>query len=418
MGPLITLKMRKERASDISALERGIELGRLSMKNNSQKNKTSKKKKNSKANSFNAADRFMHAGMSGRALSTLDPVKQYAIGMRNPFDPRVDGVRTPDIYSFPVTTGHVHGRFNMIGNSTNHSAVAILPNPIVSVIDVTRQVEAIATISSSSLTQFSNNLFINGATLPGNLDVKFNSQRLVCGGVKVRVAQVELTRTGTVIFAPFACLRGTPGVNALTGIPLLATDAAAGSLLGGASPASFDSAAVLSMPGAFEMSLADMGRKDVILPFRVLSPAAHVFKNTNIANTYNASESYGDSVVYGLTGTLNAGDLEEVAASDGWSGWIIYLDGFNDTANTDNILSCEYDYHLEGTPAQPNGGGLGAVLADSCLPPVIAVSSMSKIIETAATLPWAEIIPAGMSYFGIGSSAAGMAVGKAIRNLY
>jgi len=409
IGPLLPKQRKQKQESAYATLERGISMGLQAAAGRDKKKKNTKSKKGGKGKgkSLNGLD-FMHS----KKMSSTDPVKQYAVAVRNPFNPITEGVRVPDLYSFPVETGHCKGRFSLIANATSKISVAVLPNPLLSMVDINLNSGGAACIANSSMTPFTANPGYYGATTPASLDIKFNSSRVVASGVKIRVAQPELVRTGVVIFAPFPCVRGVPGWNALNTTAMVSTSAASGAVIGGANPASIDSSSILGMPGAFMMSLADLGRKDVILPFRMLSAVAQDFKQTNSATSYNATAAFGDSIIENTaTGVIIVSDLEEVTTGVGFSGWFIYCDQFNDTSTADAILGGEYVYHLEGCPSQAPSTAVGALINDSCLPPVVEPSSFQKIISEAAKLPWAEIIPAGMSAFGVGSSGGGYATG-------
>lgn len=326
----------------------------------------------------------------------MDPVKQFALAMRNVFDPRAEGVRVPDLYSFPVETGHLHGRFTCNANASAKISAAFMANPVLSMVDLNAMTGSSSCLSVTSMTPYNGgNTFLYGATTPASLDTKFNAARVVAAGIKIRVAQAEGVRTGVVIFAPFACVGDIPGYVLLNNSTIVGADAASGAIIGGGNPSSVSSPALLGMPGAFMMSLADLGSKDVNLPFRILNEIGHQFTNTNQATTYNATTNYGTSVaITNTTGAVVYEDLENLTSSEGWSGWFVYCDQFNDTTATDAILSGEYYYHLEGTPATAPATAIGTLINDSPPPPVVNVSAYREILDFAAQLPWADIIPA------------------------
>lgn len=336
--------------------------------------------------------------------ATVDPVKKYAIALRNPFDPRTEGVRTPDMYSFPVVPGHLRGIITGKANAIGYTALALLPNPVLSVVDLThaRTNGSSSAVGFSSMNVYLGNPQFAGATLPSSFNNIYNSYRMVAGGYKVTVQQPELTRTGMVLFAPFPCIRGVPGYNALQSLAISNADSAFANIIGGTAINNATSQSILGMPGAFSMSMADLGAKDVILPFRVLSAAAQDFKLTSASVSYNGTENYGDSFV-ALTPAETAqnptADLEEVTNGVGWSGWYVYAFGYNDTVATDVMLNFEYMYHLEGTPVVISDSN--SVITDAPAPPVVDTFSFNNIINAAAKLPWAEIVEAGASAFGV-----------------
>lgn len=322
--------------------------------------------------------------------------------MRDPLSSKSEGVRVPDEYSFPTTTTHSRGKVNAFSNTGGKISLALLPNPLVSVVDTQQGAGGVSCIGSPSLATFAQNPMIYGATQPASLQTKHEAYRVVAAGYKIRVMQPELRRTGTIIFAPMPLVDSIPGYNALNNAAMATSSQAMSAIIGSIPLGVASSASILSLPGAFEMSLNDMGRRDVVLPFRPLNPRARLLVNAQNSQTYSANGSYGDEVLTLLpgTGALTQVDNKELVSSSGWNGWMIYCDGFDNSVLGELIFTAEYCYHLEGSPVLSTVAN-ATLVNDSSPDPLIDTTFMNRVLENIARLPWADVVDAGLSHFGI-----------------
>jgi len=355
----------------------------------------------------NNSDSFSSLTGAGGAAAFTDPVKQYATALRDPFTPFVEGVRTPDQFSLPTEAVHIRGKFDMVSNGSFVSTSGVfVSNPYVSVMDVNLQATGSAVgLKSSSAAQFAaNNPAIYGYTNTSNMISKLDTFRAVAGGIKVRVQLPELSRTGTAYFAPFACVDLVPGVNMLNNNSMAATSAAASMIVGGKPINLVGSPGIIELPGAFEMSLSEMGGRDVVLPFRPISSAADLFRNSDPSVTYSSTYNIADEVTENVSfGTIGSTDPRECTSSAGWTGWIVVVNGYGVLTPGTPVCDVEYAMHYEGSEALATTS-VGTIAISGGPPPPCNVSAKMRILDSIAKLPWADVIEAGADHFGVSSA--------------
>lgn len=325
--------------------------------------------------------------------------------MRDPISSASEGVRVPDEYSFPTTTAHSRGKVNCFSNAGGTIGLALMANPILSVVDTVRANGGVATIGSPSLATYTANAYVYGATQPSSVSSKLEAFRTVAAGYKIRVQQPELRRTGTIIFAPIPMVNTVPGYNMLNTTAMTSTSQALSAIIGSIPIGVAASASILSLPGAFEMSFNDLGRVDVVLPFRPLNPRSRLFCNSQTVQSYNATSTFGDDSLVAGAGVTSVQDNVEVVSSAGWNGWLIYADGFDISVPGELVFTAEYCYHLEGSPNLSSA--LNATLVNDSSPdPVVDTGFMDNVLNKLAKMPWADIVDAGMSHYGIGGASS------------
>ena len=351
--------------------------------------------------------------------SSNDPagLQQFAAAMIDPFSEKCNGVRMPDQFSFPTATCVARGKYTLVGDGSVSAvkAVAFLPNPLLSAFDLSYFNTSQPAIFNSSGVQYPVNQFLWGITSPANLKAKLADYRLVAGGIRVRVQWPEQTRSGTITFAPIPMQRDVPGYIALQTQALNpAGSGATAAILGGMTPGAAGATSILELPGAFQMSLCDMGREDVILPFRPISAAVEEFKLPESANAYSASYNWGtETLSSNATGLVQVNDTANTLNGPGWNGWLVVVDGLPVGSNA--IATCEYVYHMEGCPL--SGTGAGSLTTGVTGKTLVNTAGYHKVLDFVSALPWGRVVDAGLSHFGLSGAALG-ATQKMIRQMY
>jgi hypothetical protein len=325
----------------------------------------------------------------------------YRTSVLNPFAPRSRGIKAPDGFMFPTITKCLKGKFTVGSNANGIAAIAAICNPVISIMDLPAFNSASPSISSAgSLSQFGLNTSIYGGTAAANLVNDFESYRVVAAGVKLKVVMPELTRTGIVTCAPFISLGNTPGINAITGAGMTNPNSYS-TFLGGILPGVAGSGAILELPGAFEVSMTDLGREAVILPFKPASSISSVFHGTDVVTSYNATQFVASNELITGLGVASSATNTDVANAAGFTGWIIFIDGLPVT--TSNILVVEYVYHLEGVPSIA-GGTVAVPVSDSTPTPSVRAVDYLQALRDISESPLMEFASMGLEAMGVGSS--------------
>lgn len=66
---------------------------------------------------------------SNRCMRINDPRAQFLLALRDPFDPRAEGVRMPDLYRYPTVTKKHRVRFTCTSDASGLLAFTLLPTP-------------------------------------------------------------------------------------------------------------------------------------------------------------------------------------------------------------------------------------------------------------------------------------------------
>jgi len=355
-------------------------------------------------------------GFSGRlSTSSLSEDQQYALALRDPFSDLARGVRMIDRFCFPTSTRVLRSKVNMLGNASALGSCCFMPNPFVTVFDSCRQDgSGIFVGTGTSMNTLTNNSSVSGLCTPAQLAGFLDSFRVVAGGVKLRVQMPEGTRTGTIIIAPVAMVADVPGWNALNNSIMTKNDTAPNSLMGGVSQDAANSNAILNMPGAREYSLNDMAFFDIELPFRPITAFSERFRDTDVAASFNSTQLYGTGEVVNLsTGVTNSTDNPPTVASDGWNGWLVYLDGHGIINTSTVVVSAEIILHIEGIESPQINNSIS-----ESSKPISSVNTLlyNRILDGVSKLPWENLVSAGLSNFGYqGAARAVSGIGRIAR---
>lgn len=322
------------------------------------------------------------------------------VALSNPFDDRSFGARICDSYAFPTAVYHLRGT-QVITSPTNNTAGSIIlaAHPIYSYVDLSAGTFSSATFTgtASSMTAYSTNAAIYGASTPTVLAQQMTGYRVVSAGFKIRVQIPELNRTGRLMIAPIAFGDNIPGFNNLNAVSVLGSSSIAARLCGGVSPSIANTANILDLPGAFEVSFPNLATQDIMLIPKPMSPAYLSFHTSSKGTDENLSSNVDDQIadVAGVITTRDNADLLNLAS---FTGFIVHWEGIP-TASTP-LFDIEYVYHLEGSP-QISSNNTATPVPSGNIKKEYNTETFNKAMEMASKLPWHRMINAGLDNLGI-----------------
>jgi hypothetical protein len=335
--------------------------------------------------------------MSGkRAPPTKRSSKDlFYLAAKDPFNPLAEGVRMPDPFCFPTSTYKMQSS-SVISPSGTKGTIVLIPNPFVSVVDLSAVNSGSVNIASGSgWTQVNSttpNKYIMGLTTPANMATGLSSYRTVAVGWKLRLATNYTNRQGRVFFAPIPYTRGNPGYNLIssgTAAPMSGGSDAMKHLCGGIGLGIADSTDIQNLPGAFDMSFDELSAAELQLECKIFSSKVQDFKVTAATNVYSSGVAYGD---IGATdgGILSNDTLDFEDSTDciGMSGWIIHFEGVVATS----CFEIESIFHFEGLPVVNSGRPTVSGIRDSGVH-----TRFEQVLQQLEKVPWARVIKVGMN---------------------
>jgi len=325
-------------------------------------------------------------------------VNQMVRAIINPFNGGAAGCRICDRMTAPTTTYIVRGAISTQAPSgTTAGSCMMFPHPHLTWLDFSGGGfnAAAFTVSVAGVRYSVNNGFY-GACAPIAIQNIMNTYRVVACGFKVRVQMSEQFRTGSIVFAPVFYTRGgTPGYNALNDTLVNPSSGMATKLLGGLNPTVFNSAAILALPGAFEISLNDLTQKDLLLNCKPSSPAYEMFHTSTADSTLNNLVTDGTQLEAGtVSGLIIHADDVDLLDMSGLNGWAMHFQGVPNA--TVPLVEIEYIMHLEGTPAISNS--TSATPTPSGMPSSTAsFADFQRALDTVVRSPGYRMVAAGAS---------------------
>jgi hypothetical protein len=327
----------------------------------------------------------------------------------DPFSASALGARMPDEFAFPTATYHSHGTI-AVQSPAGYTTVnlALFPHPFLSVVDTNNgSYNSTNEIISYAGYSYSVNSGIYGATSPAAFLGELGEYRVVGAGWKVRVTMPELTRTGRLIFAPIPGCRDLPGFNALNNTMLSSGSAADSRLLGGIGVVRAGTASILNLPGAFEISMGDLGARDIFLSSKPTSASYSQFHTAISGATYYTGTTpiaQGDNDLVNPAGGIISVDTSDMLDFSNMSGWLVHGEGYPNVISP--IIDIEFIMHFEGTPAS---GPLStpSPVPSGIMKTYIDTADFNRTIDAAARAPWARAVSAGIGNFPISASASG-----------
>lgn len=271
----------------------------------------------------------------------------------NPFDPASMGCQVPDPFPFPTQTFHVH-QTTVIGSSdaNGFGAVAFLPNPVLSMVDVTacNTMNSRSTVTNTPFTRFNSTTATNsayhiyGAVTPTALSSVFSDYRVVSWGIKISNLQPELSATGRMMIAMIPIGDTIPSFDELKNSTL----ATCLTPIFGMTPYVMATSNILELPTGFEVTVGDLLHGDLEIAGMYSNAEFWTFKTSVLNGVPNVSGVGGDSTTFGTGGTVLATGYKDMTRCKGGASIVIYFEGM--PAASTNCFQVETVYHLEGTP--------------------------------------------------------------------
>lgn len=323
------------------------------LSNLSKQNKTNKTKQNqNKSNQLLVVNKTVPSKKLKVKTLTLGDRNSFLRALVSPFSPDAYGVRVPDPFPFPTVTYHIR-QSTVLGTSGGNTSgsLAFFPNPLLSMIDLTRINGGGTTVTDTPMTRYgpttSQQGFIFGATSLPALSAVYSSQRVVSWGIKISNLQPELSATGRIIIAMVPIGDTVPGINELSltalNSPGLLTP------IFGATTSAIGSSAILQLPSAQQFAVQDLLHGDLEISGMYTNTNFWSFK-TMVANGIpTANFGMGDSSVNSnVTGQFAVNDYKDPTRMVGGCAIVIFYEGM--PVNTANAFQLETVYHLEGSP--------------------------------------------------------------------
>lgn len=273
--------------------------------------------------------------------------------LTDPFAPTSLGCQVPDPFPFPTQTYHVHQTI-VFGCQTGvtSGAVAFLPNPLLSTLDLTRiNTGSVLTASIISTPQTP---IVVSATLPGggmysatsqpSLNAAFSSYRVVSWGIKISNLQPQLSATGRLIMAYFPVSDTTPTLGDIA----IATLPGIVSPIMGTPPSVLASSVILEAPTGMELTVGDLLKGDLQMSGLYTNLNFFAFKNTLLSGQPALGFNIGDDLAINGGGGVASVQYKDATRMTGGAGIVLYYEGI--PAGTQNAFQVEVIYHLEGTP--------------------------------------------------------------------
>nr|UJQ92735.1 MAG: hypothetical protein [Narnaviridae sp.] len=279
-----------------------------------------------------------------------------------PFDPNVLGVQVPDPFPFPTQVYHVH-QTTVIGANTStnpgQGCISFLPNPCLSMIDLTQINNLTATFKNVKNTPFTAYTPTNsnapgnaiyGAVTPGALADVFADYRLVSWGIKISNLQPELSATGRIIIAQI------PLGDTVPSYPTLQSSLSGKCVesIYGMDPAFLATSNILELPTGFQVTVQDLLHGDIEIGGMYSNADFWDFKTTKVIGDMGTSQSTGqifsgDDTAFSNTGTIWTVGYKDLTRCRSGSAIVIYFEGMP-SKDVENYFQVETIYHLEGTP--------------------------------------------------------------------
>jgi len=318
----------------------------------------------------------------------------------DPFHPNSLGCQVPDPFPFPTATFHVH-QTSVIGppssSSITSGAVAFLPNPVFSMVDLqhaaglTSLNVSIQTTPMTAFTGTGTNVSscLYGAVSTSALASVYADYRVVSWGIKISNLQPELTATGRLMVAMIPIGDTIPSFLELQ-------SASAASILTpvfGIPSSYLNTSDILELPTGFEISVGDLLHGDLEIAGMYTNANFWSFKTTVNNGFASPLIVSGDSASFTSSSGIvsNAGYKDNVRCNGG-SAIVVYYEGVPNTAQ--NCFQVETIYHLEGTPnfsSTANNALISSVAKKTTVGSSVGVEqAMTKASNISNAIRWLE----------------------------
>lgn len=372
-------------SAEYKALERGMEIGRLSAQSK-QKSNTSINKLIKSLQPTRKSSKGLSVGKRQNYKDTT--MSQFSLMVKNPFAATALGVRFPDPWCFPTSTYKMMEEVILSTSGAQSQGLVFYPHPFISFCD-TNVARGVASMVSSTAgyNNISNNPSLYGLSTPSICDVLFNNFRTVGSGVKMSMICPEAVRTGRIFCAPVPLSR-MPGWNALN-VASMAAGLSAYQALGGGSnfiTGNFG-AGIMNWPDAFEITANQMAETDIILRFKPHNDNVTTFKNSNGSTGFNSTQTDADQVLITTsTGVIGSSDNWETTDMTGWNGWVVWIEG---APANQSYIQLKQIVHLEAQPiiAPPTVGTGTAPVPTDREPGAKVRGAFNRVYDVLSTIP-------------------------------
>jgi len=289
-----------------------------------------------------------------RRNSALSPrlrmSSEFAHAIMRPFDPNSQGVRVPDMYSFPTETYHVHGTVTAKAIFNGTLGCVFFPNPDVSLLDTSADKEGVQCISGTSMTACCVQTERSSIYSAGEMSA-FSSYRVASWGIRITNLQPVLNATGKLYIACMPSIPDTPNSDLIRdmGGDFLTAQGLWTPILTGSGD--LNTAAILGLPVSRHIDVSELIPGAINVNGRCINPVFYNFKSCKFVNNAAGGISIGNSLVQNASGTIK-GRVENNSISNMTGGMNIVIFGEGFPVGQD-ALDIEYIYHFEVTQ-QPN----------------------------------------------------------------
>lgn len=318
----------------------------------------------------------------------------------DPFAPESLGCQVPDPFPFPTQVFHIH-QTTVVGppaaSSITSGAVAFMPNPVLSMIDLQHASSLTGTnvsIQNSPMTPYgvtgtNSNNCIYGAVVPSALSSVFADYRVVSWGIKISNLQPELSATGRLMVAMVPLGDTIPSFNELAN----ATLSSVFTPIFGIAPNFLNSSDILELPTGFEITVGDLLHGDLEIAGMYSNAGFWSFKTTVNSGIPGTGLTSGDSTTYNNSGgTLFTQGYKDIMRCNGGAAIVLYYEGIPTSAQ--NAFQIETIYHLEGTPnfsSTANNALISSTARKSVVGSSVGVEqAMSKASKLDNAVRWIE----------------------------
>jgi len=320
-------------------------------------------------------------------------VMDFSFALLKPFASCAEGVRVPDIYSFPTSVYHLHGTTTLKSNTSGQCGFIHLPNPLLSFIDTGSDTAGTQSVGSTSLSNIASNSILYGASTPAALSAVYSTFRVCSVGVRILNLQAPLSATGKFYVALAPSPATVPSYQAATEFNTIGASYATNTCTG--NPSLFTSE-IMSLPTGRSMTVTELmnGGLDIVLT--PVHPIFYEFKNACLSTKINGTNFLGSDAFSGTTGlsqnSSGSGAIEATQCTGGVSVFF-FAEGLPVSINCFDV---EYIYHLEGTPPVLSGTtGYNVPIASGSMPTNIGssatVESALQVVNSQPKVNWLDV---------------------------
>lgn len=352
------------------------------------KEKAKSRRVNSRRASIDASQALPQRASSTAKVVSSSTMANFARALSKPFAIESLGCRVPDPFSFPTACYHAHKTFTVnsssFAGSTDKFCFMVMPNPIISVVDVFQAVAggAYQTVSGSAYNSYgptSAPTCFKGLVSSAGLAADYSTYRVVSTGIKLSNLQPALNATGRLFVAQVPI-----GDTMPSGLDLTYASADPNRLIlamTGLTTGMLNSTDILELPSAREFVVQDIMTGDIAINPMVTNPAFYGFKTTQAAGQLNATYSFGDDVQQNAAAGSVTTSFKDLTRCNGGSAILVYGEGFPPNSS---VLQIEHIIHLEGSPIPITGSSTQTLVPSAT--PMAHVGSTAMVEQALGVL--------------------------------